>query len=275
MESRRTGWRRALTRPGDDAEIFDWDSAGLRPRLTRLYGAISFLNACLLAPMLTLIVAEVVVGQQVHKLLHDEALMVGFCGSFALEWLIGLLIARSKWRYLTNVWLGLDLLSSVPFGFLFQAGRLARLGRVGRFFRFAGYAKAAKLLRLQRMRLDTLRFVRAAAILLSVAASGAIAIRSAEPSTATTFTDAFWWSLVTISTVGYGDIYPHSFSGRMVGIVLIVFGIGVYGYVAGLTTDAVTHPEDAREHQETLAAIGRLEQKLEALSQSIDEIRSR
>lgn len=262
-------WPRVLTRPADDPEIFAWDSAEPRPRLARLHKAVAFLNGCLLAPMLTLIVAELVVGQEVHKLLHDELLMVGFCASFATEWLLGLLVTRSKRRYLKNVWLGLDLLSSVPFGFLFQAGRLARLGRLGRFFRFAGYAKAAKVLRLQRIRLDAMRFTRAAAILLSVAASGAIAIRSAEPETANTFTDAFWWSLVTISTVGYGDIYPHSFSGRIVGIVLIVFGIGVYGYVAGLTTDAVTHPEDAREHQETMAAIERLERKVEALSRAL------
>ncbi len=41
-------------------------------------------------------------------------------------------------------------------------------------------------------------------------------------------------------------------------MVLIVFGIGVYGYVAGLTTDAITHPDDQEDHKEVMAALSTL-----------------
>lgn len=263
-----------LTQPWDDPAIFGELEDRESTPLLRLYRLLGFWNGCLLPPMVTLIVVELLVGQSVHKLLHDEALLVGFCVFFALEWTVGLALARSKKSYLRNLWLGLDLLSSIPFGFLFQAGRLARISRVGKLFRLGSYARATKLLRLRRLKIDVLRFSRAAVILLSVAASGAVAIRAIEPETVSTASDAFWWSLVTISTVGYGDIYPTTEPGRVVGMVLIVFGIGVYGYVAGLTTDAVTHPEDTREHLETLDAIARLEAKVTELTAMIEQDRS-
>ena len=43
------------------------------------------------------------------------------------------------------------------------------------------------------------------------------------------FPDAFWWSIVTVTTVGYGDISPASFGGRIVGVLLMILGIGFLG----------------------------------------------
>ncbi len=140
-------------------------------------------------------------------------------------------------------------------------GRIARLGRIGRMLRivrFQKLTKAARLARLSRMTFDVKRFCRGGAIMLSVRASGAIALRAIEPQSVCTFGDALWWSLVTISTVGYGDITPSTGPGRVVAMVLIVFGIGVYGYVAGLTTDAITHPDDQEDHKEVMAALSTL-----------------
>ena len=43
------------------------------------------------------------------------------------------------------------------------------------------------------------------------------------------FPDALWWAIVTLTTVGYGDISPESLGGRLIGVVLMFFGIGVLG----------------------------------------------
>lgn len=59
-----------------------------------------------------------------------------------------------------------------------------------------------------------------------------------EPQTFKTPFDAFWWVMVTVTTVGYGDIYPHTVAGRIVGIFLFVFGIGLVGVTIGKIVDA-------------------------------------
>lgn len=43
------------------------------------------------------------------------------------------------------------------------------------------------------------------------------------------FGDALWWSLVTVTTVGYGDIYPITLGGRIIGAMVMIFGIGFIG----------------------------------------------
>jgi voltage-gated potassium channel len=45
--------------------------------------------------------------------------------------------------------------------------------------------------------------------------------------------DALWWSLVTVTTIGYGDRYPVTAEGRMIAAILIVFGIGIIGSMTG------------------------------------------
>ena len=53
------------------------------------------------------------------------------------------------------------------------------------------------------------------------------------------FTDALWWSMVTISTVGYGDIVPETQMGRTVAAMLIAVGLGVCGYLAAFASSLI------------------------------------
>lgn len=56
-----------------------------------------------------------------------------------------------------------------------------------------------------------------------------------------TYFDSFWWAMVTGTTIGYGDIAPVTTTGRWVAIVLMVFGLGVFGFVTGSVASRISN----------------------------------
>ncbi|MFI9811100.1 potassium channel family protein [Saccharothrix variisporea] len=72
-------------------------------------------------------------------------------------------------------------------------------------------------------------------VLVGLCASLAVldAERSHPDATITTFGDAAWWTLTTISTVGYGDRYPVTWEGRLVAALLMIGGIALLGVITG------------------------------------------
>lgn len=54
--------------------------------------------------------------------------------------------------------------------------------------------------------------------------------------------DAFWWTLVTLSTVGYGDLVPKTEQGRFVASLLILFGVGLFGAISGFMASLFLQP---------------------------------
>ncbi len=70
---------------------------------------------------------------------------------------------------------------------------------------------------------------------LTLVVVGAAAVLNAErgavDATITTYPDALWWALTTVTTVGYGDLYPTTLDGRLIASLLMIVGVGVVGTV--------------------------------------------
>jgi|GEM_PF-2140671 len=228
---------------------------------------LSGFNNLLLPPLATLMLIEAIAGDEAAQSVHSAAFMLFFCAVFGAEWLLGLAVSRSKKAYLWNFWLLADLVSSIPFNWIFQAGRFVRFARVTRVLRLGRYRKLsrmARVARFARLRVNLLRAVRAVGMVLALALSGAFALRVAEPAAAQSLLDAMWWAVVTITAVGYGDITPATPTGRLVGMGLILISLAVFGYAAALASSALEQDERLTQQKEILDAIAGSEARLNA-----------
>lgn len=137
----------------------------------------------------------------------------------------------------------IDLISILPTFAPVNAGfKLLRLLRLGRAF------KALKLLRYSKsfaMILDIIQQERSALLAVCWLAGGyvvlsALVMFNAEPDSFPTYFDAFYWAMVTLTTVGYGDIYPVTTVGRVISMLSSFMGIAIVALPTGIITGAYT-----------------------------------
>lgn len=212
-----------------------------------------FWNDLLLIPMFTLLILEF--NGDANPLFDNAYLF--FCGSFFVEWIFAIAISKDRLAFLKNPLNILDLLSAIPIGSIFQGFRLARLYEIIRLVRLFAHMGAWSQRGQQASKV--------LGIVIVTCITGALALQVVEPETVPRFQDALWWSVVTMSTVGYGDVVPMTGSGRIVGSLLIVFGFGVFGYVAGFVADLM-RVKDER----TNVILHRIEQRLQKIEERLD-----
>ena len=94
-----------------------------------------------------------------------------------------------------------------------------------------------------------------------------------------TFGDGVWWTIVTLGTVGYGDIVPHTAWGRVVGSLVIVFGVTFIAFLTATVTSAFVATEEqearAREREREERSEAELRELLRVLKTQLDVIESK
>ena len=175
----------------------------------------------------------------------------GVCGLFFLDFLIQLARAPNKWAYFSR-WGWIDLLSSVPMVDALRVGRLARVLRILRVLRGVRSTKLIASLIIERRAQGAFLAAALLAILLVVFASIAVLQFEAglEEANIRSAADALWWSVVTITTVGYGDRFPITSEGRAVAALLMVSGVGLFGTLSGFLAAWFLAPPAQEQHNE-------------------------
>lgn len=145
-------------------------------------------------------------------------------------------------RYLITPMAIIDLLAILPFYLPFvipdlrfvRALRLFRLFRILKLARYSDALKTfAEVLNLKKEELGVTLF--ATLIMLTVASSMVYeAENEVQPEAFANIPDAMWWGVVTLTTVGYGDIYPKTALGKFIGSFVVIAGVGLFALPAGI-----------------------------------------
>ena len=172
--------------------------------------------------------------------------------------------ARARWRYVTSAAGIIDLIAIAPFwlDLFMQADlRFVLVFRILRFFKLGRYSAGMSSL------LDAIYAERRALLGCLVLLFGAALFSgslmyltegSIQPEKLGTIPDAMWWSIVTLGTIGYGDITPVTVLGRMIAAGTIVTGIMMIALPAGIIATAFANEIHRRDFIVTWAMVARI-----------------
>jgi len=160
-------------------------------------------------------------------------------GVFVVDYSWRFFTTKRKWHFiLENIF---DLLAILPLNAIFTVFRL------GRIFRLAKLTKLLKLTRLLRiigltgkierkisrfLRTNDLIYILYVNIFIVLVGSSILSVVEEK-----SFSDSLWWALVTVTTVGYGDIVPVSLFGKWLAVLLMLVGIGTIGMLTSSLTN--------------------------------------
>jgi voltage-gated potassium channel len=199
---------------------------------------------------------------------HARVLYViewGFTLLFTAEYAMRLLVVRRPLRYALSLWGIIDLLSILPMylSLLFPGSqallvvRILRVLRLFRIFKLTQYVEEGGLLMTALWRSRRKIFLFVTALLTIAVIFGALMFVIEGPENGfSTIPTGMYWAIVTMATVGYGDLSPATPAGRLVASVLILIGYSIIAVPTGIYTAelasslrAATHDTDQLDHR--------------------------
>jgi voltage-gated potassium channel len=167
-------------------------------------------------------------------------------------------------------WGWLDFLGSIPLILPLRVARLARFVRAWRTLRLRRMKQVGEDLDQNRAESAALIMVFLAIVVLTAATVVVLEFESAAPqANIDSPGDAFWWAIVTLATVGYGDYYPVTVWGRVGAVALMTVGIGIFGvlasYLANLFLPSTQDDNEGGDLDEIKAELAALNARLEAI----------
>lgn len=192
------------------------------------------------------LVAETFFGLPPDQIIILDVIDNLLCVIFLLDFFGHLVLVKEKLAYLRWGWI--DLISSIPAIDLFQVGRIVRVIRILRVFRGVRIARILTQY-LQRHRADgTFLTVIIMSIMVLLLSSVAILqVERVDGANIETASDALWWAIVTMTTVGYGDKFPVTTVGRVIASCLMICGVGLFGTLSGSVASWIMNPVERRQ----------------------------
>jgi len=186
------------------------------------------------------------------RMVHGQAFLVAqyfFVALFTVEYILRIYVVENRRAYLTSFFGIIDLLAIVPFylAFVFPFARLfpvlrtLRLLRLFSVFKMARYVDEAgtlvKALRASRPKI----IIFLATILFIIVIVGAVMYTVEGPEHGfVDIPESMYWAVVTVSTVGYGDVSPQTDLGKLIASFLMIIGYGIIAVPTGIITSEMS-----------------------------------
>lgn len=239
-----------------------------------------FQLAMMVLSFLSVIVVLVLTFAKVDEETRRLLLIIDFsiCMIFLSYFFLNLFRAENKLLYFQHNWI--ELVASIP---AIEPLRLARLFQILRVIRLIRMTHSLIIPMVKQRRQATLASLLVAMVtILTFSSVLMLIVESGVPdANIHTAEDAIWWALVTISTVGYGDFYPVSTAGHVIGAVVIICGVSFFGVISGYMASIFIAPDESEKLElqseeikcELKMAIDRMEQNQNVLLAEINNLR--
>jgi voltage-gated potassium channel len=170
-----------------------------------------------------------------------------FTALFTIEYILRLIVARRRWRYARSFFGVIDLLAILPafIGLVVPGGerllvvrtlRLLRIFRVLKLTRFLSEANSLRLALVQSRHKIAVFLASVLIVVLIASAVMHIVEANAGNEPFNSMPSAMYWAVITMTTVGYGDIVPVTIVGKLTTAVLVLFGYSLIIVPTGIVT---------------------------------------
>lgn len=166
---------------------------------------------------------------------------------FTIEYLLRVIYAKNRFKFIFSFYGIIDILAILPFyistGIDLRGIRIFRLLRLLRSLKVFRYSKAMErfTIAFKEIKAEMILFFTATLFVLYVSAIGIYYFENqAQPETFGSIFNCLWWAVVTLTTVGYGDVYPITVGGKIFTSAIIIIGLGIVAVPTGLLASALT-----------------------------------
>ena len=209
----------------------------------------------ILVSILAVVLESIELLNQEYKLLFKISEWV-ITGIFSVEYLIRIWVVRDRKKYVFSFYGIIDFLSILPtyLGLIFVGShsllviRAIRLIRVFRIFKLTRYTKAANTiasaLKASMVKISVFLF---AVLMLVLIIGTAMYLIEGKQNGFENIPKSIYWAIITLSTVGYGDVVPHTILGQIFAGIVMITGYGIIAVPTGIVTAQVIYEQQVKK----------------------------
>lgn len=173
---------------------------------------------------------------------------------FTIEYLLRIYVAEKPWKYIFSFYGIVDFVAIFPFYlrsvYDFRALRVFRVFRIFRALKLIRYNKALNRFRIAAIivKEEVILFLIVTLIFIFLASAGIYFFENeAQPDIFISIPHSGWWAVVTLTTVGYGDVYPITMGGKIFTFFMLLVGVGIVTIPAGLVASGLSKAREIEE----------------------------